>query len=249
MKISIITVTYNSAKTIADTIRSINEQTYPNIEHIIIDGSSKDNTLDIINNISNRVCKIVSEPDKGIYDAMNKGITLATGDVIGILNSDDFYASPDVISKIITTFEKGDCDAVYGDLDYVDSKNVSKIVRFWKAKEYKKRAFFRGWHPPHPTFFVKKEMYQKFGKFNLKYKIAADYELMLRFIAKEKIRTRYISEVLVKMRTGGESNQNLKNIITANRESYEAWKDNGLYINPIAFMRKPLSKILQYIKK
>ena len=249
MKISIITATYNSEKTILDTIVSVNNQTYPYIEHIIVDGKSKDDTLKIIESVPNRVKKIISETDKGIYDAMNKGIDLATGDVIGILNSDDFYNSPTIIQEIMSVFENQNCDAVYGDLVYVDNENTNKVIRYWKSQKYSKGLFKKGWHPAHPTFFVKREVYDRYGKFNLKYKIAADYEIMLRFIEKYGIKMIYLPKIIVKMRVGGASNQGIKNIIQANKESYVAWNDNQLKISLIQFLRKPFSKILQYVGK
>ncbi|ATA89054.1 glycosyl transferase [Capnocytophaga stomatis] len=248
MKISIITATYNSSKTVADTITSVYNQNYPTIEHIIVDGNSKDNTIEIIKKLPNRVVKILSEPDKGIYDAMNKGIALATGDVIGILNSDDFYSSNDILTQVMNVFEQTDCEAVYGNLEYIDEKDSNKVIRFWKSRKYKKGLFKKGWHPAHPTFFVKKEIYQKYGSFNLKYKIAADYEIMLRFIEKNGIRTIYLPITMVKMRMGGASNQSIKNIIQANKECYLAWKDNGMSISLFHFLRKPLSKFLQFMK-
>ena len=249
MKVSIVTPTYNSAKTIVDTILSVNKQDYANIEHIIIDGGSKDNTLELIRNTPNRVKKIISEPDKGIYDAMNKGVALATGDIVDILNSDDFYNSNDVIAKVVKTFQEGEYEGVYGDLEYVDARNTNRVVRYWESKAYKEGLFKKGWHPAHPTFFVKKEVYDKYGNFNLKYKIGADYEIMLRFIEKNRIKVAYIPETLVKMRVGGASNQSIKNIIKANIECYNAWKDNGLSILPFVFILKPLSKTLQYLRK
>ena len=230
MKVSIITATYNSAKTIIDTILSVNSQDYEDIEHIIIDGKSKDNTLELIKNTPNRVVKIISEPDKGIYDAMNKGIALATGDIIGILNSDDFYTSSSVITDIVNTFQQGEYEGVYGNLEYVDENNTDKVIRYWKSKPYAKGLFKKGWHPAHPTFFVRKEVYDKYGKFNLKYKVG------------------YIPKTLVKMRLGGASNQSIKNIIKANKECYNAWKDNNLSISPFLFLTKPLSKIIQFFK-
>ena len=249
MKVSIVTPTYNSAKTIVDTILSVNKQDYANIEHIIIDGGSKDNTLELIRNTPNRVKKIISEPDKGIYDAMNKGVALATGNIVGILNSDDFYNSNDVIAKVVKTFQEGEYEGVYGDLEYVDARNTNRVLRYWESKAYKEGLFKKGWHPAHPTFFVKKEVYDKYGNFNLKYKIGADYEIMLRFIEKNRIKVAYIPETLVKMRVGGASNQSIKNIIKANIECYNAWKDNGLSILPFVFILKPLSKTLQYLRK
>ena len=252
MKISIITVSYNSSKTIKDTIESVFNQTYEDIEYIVIDGNSNDKTLDIIKKYEPKFegrMKWVSEPDKGIYDAMNKGINLSTGDVIGILNSDDFYNSNNIIEDIVNEFRNKDIDSVYGDLVYVNSENTNKVVRYWKSKQYKKGLFKKGWHPAHPTFFVKKEVYNKYGMFNLSYPIAADYEIMLRFLERYKIKNLYINKIFVKMRMGGESNQSIKNIIKANIECYKSWKNNELKINIFVYLQKPLSKILQYIKK
>ena len=246
MKISIITVVYNNKDTIKDAIESVLNQTYQNIEYIIIDGVSTDGTVDIIKSYGDKIDKVISEPDKGIYDAMNKGIKLASGDIIGILNSDDFYANNNIIEKVVKEFEDKKVDSVYGDLVYVNAKDTNKIVRYWKSKPYKKGLFTKGWHPAHPTFFVKKEIYDKYGIFNLDFKIAADYELMLRFLEKYQISNSYIPEIFVKMRLGGESNQSIKNIIKANIESYNAWKINGLYINLFMILLKPLSKLFQY---
>jgi glycosyltransferase len=248
MKVSIITVVYNNKDTIKDAIESVLNQTYKNIEYIIIDGGSIDGTVEIIKSYGNKIDKFISEKDNGIYDAMNKGIKLATGDIVGILNSDDFYASNDIIEKVVNEFKEKKVDSVYGDLVYVNAKNTDKIVRYWKSKPFKEGLFKKGWHPAHPTFFVKKEIYDKYGIFNLDFKIAADYELMLRFLEKYKISSSYISEIFVKMRVGGESNQSIKNIIKANIESYKAWKVNDLKISSIRMFAKPLSKVFQYFK-
>ncbi len=247
MKISIITVCYNSEKTIEDTIQSVLNQTYKNVEYIIIDGASKDATLNIIEKYSNQITKIISEPDKGIYDAMNKGVKLASGDVVGILNSDDIYASNNVLSLVATHIK--DVDAVYGNLDYVSENDLTKVVRRWISKPYNEGMFLKGWMPPHPTFFIKKECYEKFGPFTLKLKSAADYEFMLRVIHKHKISINFIDEILVKMRLGGESNSSLKNRIRANKEDRLAWKMNGLKPNLFTLIQKPLSKLSQFIKK
>ena len=249
MKISIITVVWNNKETIKDAINSVLNQTYTNIEYIIIDGASTDGTVEVIKSYEDKISKFISEPDKGIYDAMNKGIKLATGDIVGILNSDDFYNSDNIIEKIVNEFKTKNIDTVYGDLVYVDAKDTNKIIRYWKSKPFKEVLFQKGWHPAHPSFFVKKEIYDKYGVFNLNFKIAADYEIMLRFLEKYKISSSYISEIFVKMRVSGESNQSIKNIIKANIESYKSWKVNNLYINPIKFLLKPLSKIIQFIKK
>lgn len=246
MKISIITVVRNNKNTIKDAIESVIGQTYNKIEYIVIDGSSTDGTLDIIQSYRDKINTFISEPDSGIYDAMNKGIKLATGDVIGFLNSDDFYPTNNVINRVMEEFQRKQVDSIYGDLVYIDSKNINKIVRYWKAKAYKPGFFKKGWHPPHPTFFVKKEVYEKYGVFNLEFKIAADYELMLRFFEKYKISNSYIPEILVKMRVGGESNKSFTNIIKANFECYRAWKVNGLHTPVLLGIKKPLTKLFQY---
>jgi glycosyltransferase involved in cell wall biosynthesis len=249
MKISIITVVYNNKNTIRSAIESVLNQTYKNIEYIIIDGGSIDGTVDIIKSYGNKIDKFISEPDNGIYDAMNKGIKLSRGDIVGILNSDDFYAFNNVLEIVINEFKSKNVDCLYGDLEYVDSKNINKVIRYWKSKPYKEGFFQKGWHPPHPTFFVKRECYEKYGLFNLDFKIAADYELMLRFLEKYKLKSSYIPKTIVKMRIGGESNKSLSNIIKANIESYKAWKVNDLYINPFMLSLKPLSKILQFFNR
>jgi glycosyltransferase involved in cell wall biosynthesis len=200
MKVSIITVSYNSQDTIEDTINSVLAQSYKDIEYIIVNGKSTDNTLDIVNKYRDKISNIISEPDKGIYDAMNKGIRLATGDIVGILNSDDLYVDSKVISKIVKNIEKNKADCCWGNLVYVDKSDTNKIIRNWKSCEYKESLFKVGWAPPHPTFFVKKWIYEKYGLFDLNFPISADYEIMLRFLEKYKIKSCYIPEILVKMR-------------------------------------------------
>ncbi|MBK9190870.1 MAG: glycosyltransferase [Crocinitomicaceae bacterium] len=248
MKISVITVSFNSARTIRDTIESVLNQTYSDIEYIIVDGASKDDTLSIIKSYGNRISKLISEKDNGIYDAMNKGIKAATGDVIGILNSDDFYSHPDVIKNISQSFNPN-TDAVYADLVYVSAAEKNKIVRTWKAGKYETGSFRKGWMPPHPTFFVKRMVYENFGLFTDELKSAADYEIMLRFIHLHNINLNYLPEIIVHMRTGGASNISLKNRIKANREDKKAWKMNGLKPSPLTFIRKPLSKLSQFFKR
>lgn len=249
MKISIITPTFNSERTVEDTIKSVLNQTYPDIEYIIIDGGSTDGTLDIIEKYKDKIAKIISEQDRGIYDAMNKGIKLATGDIVGILNSDDFYASSDIIEMVADEFREKNADCVWGDLDYVDKDDLNRIVRRWQSSPYEEGKFQRGWHPPHPTFFIKKEIYKKYGFFRLDLSISADYELMLRFLEKNKISSSYIPKVFVKMRVGGKSNKNVFNIIKANLQCLKAFRVNRLKVNPFLFFIKPMSKIFQFFKK
>jgi glycosyltransferase involved in cell wall biosynthesis len=247
-KISIITTTYNSAKTIRDTLNCIKQQNYPLIEHIIVDGNSIDDTLKIAAEFSH-ISKIISENDNGIYEAMNKGVSLATGDVIGILNSDDIYSNDSVITKIAEEFEDENIDAVYADLQYVKHNNFNRVVRTWKSGELNKKSFYYGWMPPHPTFFIRKKIYDKVGLFNTSLRSAADYEMMLRILVKYKISSKYIPEVIVKMRTGGMSNASLRNRIRANKEDRLAWKINGLKPYFFTLYAKPIRKIVQYLKK
>ena len=247
MNFSIITATYNSEVTVRDTLESVASQDYGIVEHIIIDGLSHDNTLSIVSEFSN-VSKVFSEKDKGIYDAMNKGIARADGDIIGILNSDDFYFDRKVLSRVAETFQRTGCDAVYGDLVYIDQVNVNKVIRYWNAGPYKPGSFKWGWMPPHPTFFVKRELYEKWGNFNLQLKTSADYELMLRFIHKLNIRLEYIPSVLVKMRMGGVSNISISNRLKANTEDKLAWSINNLSPFWFTLYLKPLKKITQFLK-
>ena len=243
MKVSVITAVFNGAKTIQDCIKSVSGQIYPNIEHIIIDGGSTDGTLEVIKRYTEKRVNIVSEPDKGIYDALNKGIRQASGEVIGLLYSDDFYAHDRVIEKVADIFMKYNIDSCYGDLQYVDKNNPDKVIRYWKSSQYRHGKFKYGWMPPHSTFFVKKEIYNKYGYFNTNFKIAADYELMLRFLEKHKISTYYTPEVFIKMRIGGTSNRNIKNLIIKSNEDYRAWKVNNLNGGFYTILLKNLCKI------
>jgi glycosyltransferase involved in cell wall biosynthesis len=246
MKVSIITVVFNSCKTIGHAIESVLSQRYPHIEHILIDGNSTDNTLEVINSYKQANIKCISEPDKGIYDAMNKGLKIASGDIIGFLNADDFYRHTYVINQIVAAFSQYHVDSVYGDLVYVQAENTQKVIRYWKSGQYKEGNFLKGWMPPHPTFFARKEVYEKYNNFDVRLKSAADYELMLRFIHKHKISVAYIPDVLVAMRAGGKSNASLKNRLTASVEDRLAWKLNKIKATPFTFLLKPLRKIEQY---
>ena len=246
MKISIITACLNNADTIEETIRSVVEQKNVELEYMVVDGVSTDGTLAIIEKYKSQISKFISEKDGGIYFALNKGIEMATGEVIGFLHADDVYANQNILAQVMETFTKKKSDAVYGNLHYVDRNDIFKTIRNWKAGEYNEGLFRKGWMPPHPTFFLRKICYEKFGMFNTSFHSAADYELMLRMIHKNKISISYLQEVLVKMRVGGTSNVTLKNRIKANREDRRAWKINGLKPGLFTLVRKPLSKISQY---
>lgn len=247
MKISIITVVYNSENTIADAIESVLSQNFPNIEYIIVDGVSKDKTVEIIKAYGNRISKFISESDKGIYDAMNKGLALATGDVIGILNSDDLYTDKEVISDVMDEFLKDKAlDLVYGNLVYVKSDDTNKIVRKWISSSYSRRFFNKGNVPPHPALFVKKNVYDIAGYFNLKYKLAADYEFMLRIFKREIFKSKYLNRVMVKMRLGGATNKSLKNILEGNREILKAWRDQGLKVPLFLMPVRIIKRVAQF---
>lgn len=249
LKVSIITVCYNSSETIESTIRSVVSQNYTNIEYIVVDGLSSDSTLSIVEKYKNKIAKVISEKDNGIYDAINKGIAASTGDVVAILHADDFYTNENVIAAVVAVFESENVNAVYGDLQYVDRIDTTIIKRNWISGAYKKENFLKGWMPPHPSFFVTKECYNKFGLFNTDLKSAADYELMLRLLYKNNCSVNYIPQVLVKMRVGGKSNVSLINRIKANREDKKAWEMNGLEPGAFTFIQKPLSKLGQFFKK
>lgn len=247
MKVSIITATYNSEKTIKDTILSLESQSYDNIEHIIIDGGSRDKTLDIIKKYSTKVSLIVSEPDKGIYDALNKGILNSSGDVVGFLHSDDLLAYPEAISDLVDTFKNNECDAVYADLEYVSQDDITKVIRKWKSGEYTIGKVKYGWMPPHPTYFMKRDRYRDWSVFNLDYKISADYDSLLRYLWCNKAKLAYLPKTITKMRVGGASNRSLKNIILKSREDVKIIKLNGLFW-PVTLLFKNLSKLPQFIK-
>lgn len=247
MRISIITPAFNSAKTIADTVESIKQQVYGEIEHIVVDGASKDATLQILRSLDARV-SIISEPDNGIYDAMNKGIRHASGEIIGILNSDDYYRDEQALEKVAQVFNAENCDALYADLIYVDCHNKERIVRTWRAGAYDRRKFLNGWMPPHPTFFVRKDIYTEYGLYDETLKTSADYEMMLRLLYKHQISVAYLPECLVCMRTGGQSNATLRHRLQANREDRLAWKKNGLDPRFYTTWLKPIRKLPQFIK-
>jgi glycosyltransferase len=247
MKVSIITAAFNSEDTIGQCMESVRAQTHGDLEHIVVDGGSQDGTLDIIRKYRGGISKWVSEPDRGIYHALNKGIGMSSGEVIGFLHSDDMYAHEKVVEKVVASVAGH--ESCYGDLTYVGRDNPERIIRYWKSRPYSSGLFHRGWMPPHPTFFVRKKIYDKFGLFNTGFRIAADYELMLRFIEREGISTCYIPEVLVKMRTGGASSGGIGNQLLKTYEDYKAWKTNGLRSSGYTIFMKKISKVPQFLKR
>ncbi len=243
MKISIITVTFNSEKTIRTTLKSVAKQSWHEIEHIIIDGSSSDRTLEIVKEFPH-VSLVISEKDEGIYDAMNKGIREATGDVLGFLNSDDWFYSDSIVEEIHNGFNLN-IDAVYGDLVFVNNELDAIPKRIWISGPYKNKAFLSGWVPPHPTFYAKKSVYQQYGLFNSKLMFAADFDIMCRFLEKEGIVTSYLPGYKVKMRLGGATTKNITNIIRGNIEIFKSLRTNGLSPGPSFIIKKILLKLKQ----
>jgi glycosyltransferase len=246
MKISIITVVYNNASTLGECIESVVFQTYPDIEYIVIDGNSTDGSKEVIKRHENKISRWISEPDKGMYDALNKGIGMATGEVIGILHSDDIFNSTSVITEITELFTKTGCDAVYGDLLYVAKDNPSKTIRYWKSMPFQPGLLRKGWMPPHPTFFVRKKCYETLGGFDTSFTVAADYELVLRFFSSGRLKCEYLPKVITKMRVGGKSNKSIRNIIRKSCDDYRSLRKNkvgGLW----TLFLKNFSKVGQFL--
>ncbi len=247
MKVSIITVTFNSASTLETTLDSVRAQDYMNIEHILVDGASTDGTVEMIRSYPN-VTKFVSEKDNGLYDAINKGIRMSTGEIVGILNSDDFFPNTKVVSKIVAAFQDQNLDAVYGDIAFVRPDNLKRVVRYYSSGNFKPKKFAYGYMPAHPSFYVKRKYYEKYGLYKLDYKIAADYELLMRFMHTNHLRAGYLPEVLVNMRTGGVSNKNFFSRYVLNKEIIKACKENGVNTNMFLISLKYIFKIFEYIK-
>ena len=247
MKISIITVVYNNEKTIADAVESVLSQDYDNIEYIVVDGNSKDGTMDVLRKYEGRISKLISEKDKGLYDAMNKGIKAATGDVIGILNSDDFFYNNHIISSIAEGFKKEpSLDAVIGDIVFIKD-DLEKVLRHYSGKKWQPGKFAWGYMPAHPSFFVKRELFEQYGYYKLDYKIAADYELLIRFLLVNKIKWQYLPVITTKMRMGGASTKNLNSIITLNKEIKRGCKENNVYTNYLMIYSKYLFKPFEFL--
>ena len=249
MKVSLITVSYNSATTIKDTIDSVLAQDYHDLEYVIVDGKSKDTTVDIVKSYSDKISRWISEPDKGIYDGMNKGLKMVTGDVVGMLNSDDFYADHTIISQVAKVFEDENIDAVFGDLIFVDPKNLKKQVRSYSSKGWHPGKFARGFMPAHPTFFVRRKFYEKYGLFKTDYKIASDYEMLIRLLYVHKLRYKYLPLTMVIMRMGGVSSSGIRSNILLNKEIKRACHENGIRTNlPLIYM-KYFTKVFELINR
>jgi glycosyltransferase involved in cell wall biosynthesis len=246
LKITVVTVSYNSAATIADTLRSVVSQTHPDVEHLVIDGKSTDSTVQVVEAHRHRNLVLSSEPDNGIYDAMNKGLSRATGEVIGFLNADDFYADANVLARVAKAFEDDPgVEACFGDLVYVSEDN-RKVVRYWKSRPYEKGSFARGWSPAHPTFYIRCSALERLGQFDLTYRLAADTEFMMRYLECGGVRSAYIPNVQVHMRVGGATNQSWRNIVRQNREILAALEKNNIpYSLPSLAVHKLLSRIKQ----
>lgn len=250
MKISIVTATFNSASVLPDCLASVAAQTHPDVEHIVIDGASTDGTLDVLAAHRERLAAVVSERDGGIYDAMNKGIARATGDIVGLLNSDDFYVGPDVLARVAATFAAEPVDVCYGDLCYVDALQTNRVARYWRSSPFVPGRFSLGWCPPHPTFFVRRSAYERFGLFDLRYRIAADVEFMMRLLEVHRLRSRYLPGVLVRMRLGGTTNKSLRNVVRQNREVLQALRMHGLPAGAGPFFgHKIVSRALQFLRR
>lgn len=250
MKISIITVCYNAERYLRTAIDSVLSQNYADIEYIIIDGASKDSTMDIVRSYGERIHKIVSEPDKGLYDAMNKGLRAATGDVIGILNADDFYAHTEVLSHVAAAFEKNPTDSLYGDLVYVNEEDLTKVVRYYRSATFRPAQFKQGKMPPHPTFFAKRVVYERFGLFDTQFRICADFDILLRLLLVHKISYQHLPEVMINMRTGGASTSGFfKSTVRINREMLASCRKNGINTNLFYIYSKYLTKVFQLISR
>jgi glycosyltransferase involved in cell wall biosynthesis len=244
VKVSVITISYNANQTIEKTLNSVANQSYKNIEYIIVDGGSMDNTLDICNSFPH-VSKIISEPDNGVYDAFNKGLKLATGDIIGFLNADDIFFNENSVQEIVNAFSNNETDIVYGNLDYINKE--AKVIRNWISKPYEGGLIKKAWMPAHPTFYCKKEVYDHLGGYNDSFKIGGDFELCLRFLEVNKVPSFYLNKKIVKMLVGGVSNSGFKSKWTIYKEELRAFKINKIYVNPLTFFFYKLKKLKQFI--
>ncbi|MGE0078239.1 MAG: glycosyltransferase family 2 protein [Bacteroidales bacterium] len=245
MKVSIVTVVYNGSLSIRTAIESVLNQTYGDIEYIVVDGASTDGTIDIVKSYGDRIHKFISEPDKGIYNAMNKGIRLASGEIVGILNSDDFFTRSDVIERVVNSFSN-DIDAIFGDIQFVKPNKLDKIVRYYSSKHFSLKRFRFGFMPAHPSFYTRRHFFNEFGYYKEEYRIGADFELLLRYLFDYKLRYKYLSFPFVTMRTGGISNRNMKSNIILNKEILKACKENNLRTNLLFIYLKYFIKVFEY---
>jgi glycosyltransferase involved in cell wall biosynthesis len=248
MRISVVTVCFNAAATIRDTLESVAAQEHADVEHIVIDGASRDGTSEIVRQFGAHVAHFVSEPDAGIYDGMNKGLARATGDVVAFLNADDMYCSPKVLSRVAAVLSSPDLDACYANLFYVDRSDVSRVVRVWRSRPYQPGLFKKGWMPAHPTLFVRRAVFERFGAFDLQYRQQADFDLAMRFLEIGRIRTKFVPEFWVRMRAGGVSNRDLRSVLRGNREAWAICRKNGLAVPPWFVLTKILSRVPQFLR-
>lgn len=253
MKISIITTAYNSAATLRDTMESVLRQGYTDYEYIVVDGASKDGTIDLIREYEPRFegrMRWISEPDRGIYDAMNKGLAMATGDVVGLLNSDDFYTSDDILSTVAREFATPEApDAVYGDVHYVDEKDITKVVRYYSSRNFTRKHMRMGYMPAHPSFYVRRECYEKYGSFDTSFRVAADFENLLRLIYINKIRIHYIEKDFVAMRMGGASSSGLSSYLRIVADHFAAFQKNGLRPRYVLYFLRYVRKVMEFSRK
>lgn len=247
LRVSVVTVSFNSANTIKDTIQSVLLQSYQNLEYIIIDGCSGDGTVEIVKSYGKKISQFVSEPDSGIYDAINKGLKISTGDIIGILNSDDSFHNNFVVENIVKAFEEFSPDAILGDVQFIDPGNPAKVVRYYSSKNWNTEKFKYGYMPAHPGFYARRGLFEKFGLYKTDYKIAADYELLIRFLYVNKVKYRYVEMPFVNMRTGGVSNRSFYSRYLLNKEILKACKENGIKTNYLNIYSKYLTKFFEYV--
>jgi glycosyltransferase involved in cell wall biosynthesis len=249
MMFSIVTVVRNGARTIHNSIESVASQQLQQVEHIVIDGASTDATLQILERYRKVLGRVVSEPDRGIYDGMNKGLAMATGDVVGFLNADDVYADDRVLADVAGCFQDPAVDAVYGDLVYVNSTDPQQVIRYWRSGEFRPGRFKSGWMPAHPTFFVRRRVYEQFGGFDLSFTLQSDFDLTMRLLEVHRIRAVYLPRVMVRMRLGGATNRSVANIIKGNIEAYRACRKNAVSVSPLFILKKVLSRLPQFIAR
>lgn len=249
LRLSVVTVCLNSAATIGHALESVGRQDHRDIEHIVVDGLSTDGTQDIVRRHAPQVSRLISEPDRGLYDAMNKGIAAATGDYLGFLNSDDAYADPGVLARVAAALRSGEFDAAHGDLVYVGAEDTARVIRYWQSRPYRPGMFEAGWHPAHPTLFVRTSLLKQMGGFDTGFRYHADFDLMVRLFVERGIASTYIPDVLVRMRVGGQSNRSIRNIVRGNRESYRIARRAGIARSPFWLVRKLGYRLPQFVRR